>query len=106
MNGQLVNCDEPGQPPRLSDAELTALREWRTRPARYARPGRQIADSLRKEMSEFDDVTLGRFALRFASYLAVAERSQPGVTAAAVAGVLAAAAAELTALEGGQAPRP
>jgi hypothetical protein len=58
--------------------------------------GRQIADALRQDLPDFDDVTLGRLALRFAAYVTLADQAKPGFTAADMAIVLSAAAIELT----------
>jgi hypothetical protein len=89
------------QPGRLSPAETAALAKMRPQAALQAPAGRQIADALRQDFPELDDITLGRLALRFAAYLEVAERSRPGITAADMAVVLAAAATDLTTLATG-----
>ena len=89
------------QPGRPTPAETAALAKMRPQAARHAPAGRQIADALRQDFPELDDVTLGRLALRFAAYLTVAEQSRPGTTAAGMATVLAAAATGLTALATG-----
>lgn len=92
------------RPPGLSKAELAALRATAALAAPYAKAGRAFADSMRRDLSELDDLTLGRIALRYVSYLILASRSQPGITAAEMANAFSAAAAELTDLETGRLP--
>ncbi len=87
------------RPSGLSQAELAALRATAARAAPDAQAGRVLADSMRRDLPELDDLTLGRIALRYVAYLIVADRSQPGVTATEMANALSAVAAELTNLE-------
>ncbi len=89
---------EPGQP-GLTPAETAALIAMLPAARTHAIPGRQIADAMRQDLPGLDDLTLGRIALRLAAYLTIAHTSEPGATAADMALVMTAAAADLTQLD-------
>jgi hypothetical protein len=75
MTGATQPRPEPGQP-GLSPAEAAALTAMMPAGRTQAIPGRQIADAMRQDLPGFDDLTLGRIALRLAAYLTVADTSQ------------------------------
>ncbi len=98
MTGASQPRPEPGQP-GLSPAEAAALTAMLPAARTQAVPGRQIADAMRQDLPGLDDLTLGRIALRLAAYLTIADDSRPGATAADMALVMTAAAADLTQLD-------